>query len=206
MKCLNLMTETVKILGANFSYNKKPEHDINFQSHIVKLERVLRLWHMRNLTIGGKILVFKSSAISKIVHLSLITIVPHAIINQLNNIQKNFIWNRKNPKIKYSSLANCYKNGCLKDVAIFTKVISLQCSWIKTLHDENFHEWKIIPSYLMKTNFCKNFKFHPCLQPGIRSLKNAPNLYKEMITNWAKCLSCSPYLILINDSFPVFMV
>ena len=94
---------------------------------------------MRNLTIEGKVLVFKSLAISKIVHLSLITTVPHAIINQLNNIKKT-VWNRKNPKIKHSTLSNSYEDGGLKDVDVFTKVISLQCSWIKRLYDENFHE------------------------------------------------------------------
>ena len=72
------MKETVKILGAHFSYNKELEHEMN----------LLRLWRMRNLRIEGKVLVFKSLTISKIVHLSLITKVPHAIINQLNNIKK----------------------------------------------------------------------------------------------------------------------
>ena len=86
MKCLNLTKETLKILGVHFSCNEK--HEVNFQSHIVKIESVLRLWRMRNLTIEGKVLVFKSLAISKIIHLSLITTVPHTIINQLNNIQK----------------------------------------------------------------------------------------------------------------------
>ena len=61
---------------------------MNFQSHIIKIESVLRVWCMRNLTIEGKVLVFKSLGISKIVHLSLITTVPQAIINQLNNISK----------------------------------------------------------------------------------------------------------------------
>ena len=79
---------------------------------------------MRNLRIEGKVLVFKSSTISKIVHLSLITTVPHAIINQLN-VKKSFIWNGKNPKIKHSTLSNSYKDGGLKDVDVFTKVISL---------------------------------------------------------------------------------
>ena len=65
MKCLNLTKETVKILGVHFSYNKKLEHEMNFQSHIVKIESVLRVWRMRNLTIEGKVLVFKSLAIFK---------------------------------------------------------------------------------------------------------------------------------------------
>ena len=67
------------------------EHEMNFQSHVVKIENVPRLWHMRNLTTEGKVLVFKSLAIFKIVHLKLITTVPHVIINQLNIIQKDFI-------------------------------------------------------------------------------------------------------------------
>ena len=95
MKCLNLTNETVKILGVHFSCNKKLEHEINFQSHIVKTESVLRLWRMRNLTIEGKVLVFKSLAVSKIVHLSLITTVPHAIINQLNNTKKLYMERKK---------------------------------------------------------------------------------------------------------------
>ena len=85
MKCLNLMKETVKTLGVHFYDNKKLEDELNFQSHIENTEIVLRLWHTRNLTIEGKVSIFKSLAISKIAHLSPITTVPHAIINQLNN-------------------------------------------------------------------------------------------------------------------------
>ena len=48
---------------------------------------------MRNLTLEGKITIFKTLAKSKIVHLSLVTNVPMQIINELNKIQKEFIWN-----------------------------------------------------------------------------------------------------------------
>ena len=56
------------------------------------------------------------------------------------------------------------------DVELFAKVNMLQCSWIK------------------------NIKFHSCLQPSIRQMKNVPALYKEIIKNWAKHFSCSLYL------------
>ena len=132
MKCLNLTKETVKILDAHFTYNKKLEH-MNLQSHIVKIESVLRLWRVRNLTIKEKVLVFKSLTISKIVHLSLIITVPQAIINQLNNTKKTLHG-------KHSTFSNSYEDSGLKDVDIFTKVASLQCSSIKRLYEENFHE------------------------------------------------------------------
>ena len=112
--------------------------------------------------------------------------------------KKNFICNAKNPKIKHSALSNNYKDAGLKDVDVFTKVIILQCSWIKRLYDKNFHEWKITPSYLIKIIFSENFKFHPCLERSIGSLKNVPNFYNEMITNWVNaCL----VLLLFHQRF-----
>ena len=41
----------------------------------------------------GKITIFKTVAISKVVHLALVTNVPHVVIDQLNKIQRDFIWN-----------------------------------------------------------------------------------------------------------------
>ena len=81
---------------------------------------------MRSLTVEGKITIFKTLAISKIIHLSLVTNVPTEIINELNKIQKEFIWNGNSPKIKHSTFCNKYGNGSLKNVDILSKVISLQ--------------------------------------------------------------------------------
>ena len=50
--------------------------------------------------------------------------VPTQIINELNKIQKEFIWNGRNPKIKHSTLRNKYENGGLINVNILSKVIS----------------------------------------------------------------------------------
>ena len=40
---------------------------------ITKIQNVLKVWRMRRLTLEGKIIVFKTLAISKIVFLSLIS-------------------------------------------------------------------------------------------------------------------------------------
>ena len=42
-----------------------------------------------------------------------------------------FIEKEKNPKIKHSTLSNEYENGGVKNVDVFSKLVSLQCSWIK---------------------------------------------------------------------------
>ena len=66
----------------------------------------------------------------------------------LNKIQKDFIWNRKQPKIRHSTLFNSYENGGYKSVDIPNKLTSLQCCWLKRLYDSTKHCWKIIPAFL----------------------------------------------------------
>ena len=68
---------------------------------------------MRNLTLEGRITVFKALAMSKIVHLALITNIPTSTKKGLNKLQKEFIWKNKNPKIKPTALCNNYDNGGL---------------------------------------------------------------------------------------------
>ena len=53
---------------------------------------------------------------SKVIHLALVTNGPQVIIDQLNKIQKDFIWNRKHPKITHSTLCNTHENRGLKSV------------------------------------------------------------------------------------------
>ena len=74
--------------------------------------------------------------------------VPEEILIHLESIHKDFIWNGKNPKIKHSTLTNDYSTEGLRDIDIRSKIKALQLSWVKRLYDNNFHPWKIIPTYL----------------------------------------------------------
>ena len=75
---------------------------------------------VRNLIGEGKITIFKTVTISKIIHISLVIIVLMEIINELNKVQKEFIWNGNNTKIKYSILCNKYENGGLKNADVLS--------------------------------------------------------------------------------------
>ena len=122
MNCIGLTKNTIKILCIHFSYDKKLENEENFIRHARKIEKVLKLWRMRNLTMERKITVFKTLAVSKIIHLSLVTNVPTEIINELNKIQKEFIGNGNNPKTKDTTLCNKNENGGLKMWTYYLKL------------------------------------------------------------------------------------
>ena len=95
MDSIDLMEDVIKILGIYFSYNKKLEQEKNFLNHIVKIHNILELWKLRNLTIEGRIIFFKSLAISKLIHLALVTKIPTTTINLLTKIQMEFMWKWK---------------------------------------------------------------------------------------------------------------
>ena len=127
-RCVDLKIDTLKILGTHFSYNKKLEDEKNFYTAVTNIQHILKIWKMRNLTLGGKIVIFKTLVISKIVFQSLVTPVPRHIVNGLEKIQKAFLWKNSSTKIKHETLSNDCNGRGLENIDILNKVISLQCS------------------------------------------------------------------------------
>ena len=74
-----------------------------------------------------QIAVFKILAISKILHLALVKVIPISTIRELNKIKKHFIGKNDDPKIKQDTICKGYENGGLKNVDITFKIIGLQC-------------------------------------------------------------------------------
>ena len=192
MQSVDLRNESIKILGTYFSYDKELEQSKNFVEHISQIQNVLKMWRMRQLSLEGRITVFKSLAVSKIIHLAMTTSIHKSTITQLENIQRDFIWQGKKPKIKHDTLCQNYENGGLKNVDINAKVLSLQCSWIRKLYDNDFHEWKIIPSFLIHQNFGNNFKFHNNIDFSKKVLKKFPHYYQEVFKKWKNYFTCQP--------------
>ena len=87
MRCIDLNNDTLKLLGTHLSSSEKLKVEKNFHKAVTDIQRVLKKWKMRNLTLEGKIVILKNIAISKIVFQSSITTVPKHIVNELEKIQ-----------------------------------------------------------------------------------------------------------------------
>ena len=122
-KNVNLNSEHLRILGVNFTYNHQIYVENFFLEVVEKIENVLSIWRWRNLSLSGKITVFKSLAFSKIIFISYLNEVPTTIIKKIEQIQRDFIWNGKKAKIKHTTLINDYEEGGLKDIDIESKFV-----------------------------------------------------------------------------------
>ena len=119
IKCINLTDKNknaIKILGILFSYNKNIEVEQNFKKTIIGIEKVLRMGPRRNLTLEGKIIIFKTLTLSKFLFLAQVLSIPNEITTTVKRIQEEFLWNPNNFKIKLETICNDFQNVGLKNV------------------------------------------------------------------------------------------
>ena len=92
------------------------------------MKNVLNSWRMRNIAVNWKIIIFKTLALSEIVHLTLTTLFSKQLLEEMQKILKDFIWNNQNPKIKHESLCNSFEEGGLKNIDTNFAIASLERS------------------------------------------------------------------------------
>ena len=85
-KTVNLLTDSIYILGIHHSYNQKLAENRNLLSLIGGLQNVINLWKSREKPLAGKIQIFKTFGISKFLYLSTMTTIPKSIIEEVHKI------------------------------------------------------------------------------------------------------------------------
>ena len=175
LKNVNLTTDSVKILGIHYSYNRDILLEQNYTSVVKKITKCLAMWKWRNLSIAGKVTIFKTLAISKVVYVAFLSTIPESILQKLSDIQKDFIWNGKRPKVAHKTLIASYEDGGLKSVDIVSKIKALRLSWISRLYSGSPHPWKLIPSKLLEEALSHK-PFYP-------NMDYSPHLFYRTFTN-----------------------
>ena len=90
LRCIDLNIDTSKILGTHFSYNEKLKEEKNFYSIITDIQRAFKIWNMTKFTLEGKVVIFETIAITKIVFRSFTSTLPKHIVNELKKNTKGF--------------------------------------------------------------------------------------------------------------------
>ena len=79
LKSINLTTYTIKILGAHLSNNDTLNVQNDCLDTVKSIQQVLRFWNSRMLSLG-RIIIFKILAVSRIVYLAFLTVIPNSLI------------------------------------------------------------------------------------------------------------------------------
>ena len=128
-------TQEFSSLGINYNVNNLENiTDLNIESKIGEIQKLIALWNARNLTPYGKIVITKSLLISKITHVLLSLPYPSSdLINRLEIVFKNFIWKKGIPKFRKEILETLHSTGGLKMTNLKIFDASLKISWFKSI-------------------------------------------------------------------------
>ena len=108
---VNLQMDKIVVLGTYYSYDLLLVEKYNLLNLVSAVNECINMWGCRGLTLAGRILIFKSLALSKVLYTCTMTNFTKDFIKQLEDLRKNFIWNGKRPKIKHSTLIADYVVG-----------------------------------------------------------------------------------------------
>jgi hypothetical protein len=189
LKKVRLSDDSVQILGIHYTYDQRLLLEKNFATCIKKITSNIAMWKWRCLTLAGKVTVFKTLGISRAVYIAYLTVVPPQIYTQLDQIQKDFLWDGKRPKVAQKALISAYEDGGLKSVDITAKIKALRLSWVSRLYTGSDHPWKYIPAKLLRDHLSHN-PFFPNMAYSPPPL--LPDFYKEIVLNWTEVAETDP--------------
>ena len=105
----------MKFLGAHFSYNGTLKVQNSFLGTVKSIQQMLHFWGSRMFSLEGTLIILKRLAVSKIVYLTFLTVIPNSLIEKLQKI---------------------HGTGGPKHVDISSKMFSLHCPWLRKLCDK----------------------------------------------------------------------
>ena len=103
IKNVILSCDAICILGIYFTYNKTLNKQYNLDRVLQNFKHIINMWKGRTLSIYGKITILKTLALSKLLYVSSMTVIPNDFIANVKNIMCNFLWNGSH-KVKYKVL------------------------------------------------------------------------------------------------------
>ena len=170
-----------KILGVTFTTELFDIWNINAPEILNKLKNILHQWSKRKLTLMGRIIIIKTLALSKFVHLFLaLPNPPGELIKTLEKIIYKFLWNSGPDRISRRVMVKNISAGGLRMVHLISFIKALKVSWLRRVIHSETANWCAFAFI----NFSKVISTGPVYAINQRNALNNP-FWKDILDAWA---------------------
>ena len=145
---------------------------MNWDNKIEKIEKLIKSWKPRKLTMIGRIQIVKSLLIPQLIYNISVLSMPKDVIKKIESALFRYIWDGKSEKVKRKTLIRHYHNGGLKMIDICSLIKTIQSKWVIKLLDSDKAQWKTIPLYYFN-KFGENLLI---FEMNLDTIKSLPNL------------------------------
>ena len=147
----------ISTLGITISNNAQFILDNVFYHKLKTFGNILNMWNCRGLSLKGRVTILKSLALPKLLYPMSVLPIPTDVVDLVDNMIIDFIWNKRKPKIKKDVIIQSIENGGIKAPRFATMVEANRLSWIRRLMSDTNAKWKQILHELVKPMSVEHF-------------------------------------------------
>ncbi len=173
--------EPVKCLGIYIGQNISEVLEKNYSEKMKTVENLLQLWSSRPLTLKGKITVIQNVIIPQVLYLCSVLHTPEKIIKRLHDLITQFVWNKKKPKVKHTTMVGCIEDGGLKLPDIRSKIKSIKIAWLQRMCNTDLLFWKHYCKSIFNIE-CNMIPFCKWSKGDVEKVSN--DFYKQILLYW----------------------
>ena len=176
-----------KALGIWYSYDQEEILKLNVDKRLKSMNTIINIWRSRNLSLKGKITIIKTLIIPQIHFLFAMIYIPDKILQKIDKLLFDFLWNSKPAKIKRTTIIAPIGEGGMGMVDVYIVHIASKISWIKRLYDSTYGKWKIVMLKSMNTEL--NILNKKC---DLNRNQNITKFYEQVLKSWYELFNYIP--------------
>ena len=176
--------EDINVLGVTVAHEEITKK--NYKDMPNKVKNILNSWHNRGLTLMGKILVVNTLVASLFVYkMMVLPAIPESIVKNINNIIREFLWNKKKAKIAYNILQNSKEEGGLELVNLKNKDHALKATWPQILHAEQDYATIVYHTMRCSSLGCNIWRCS-LEEQDVKDLRIKNKFWEHVLLSWTK--------------------
>ena len=198
----------IKVLGVHLGVASKEARDVTWTGVINKIRTVCASWRGRKLKLKGKVIIVNSLLLSVCVYVMTVLDMPDWVMNALNEVVCDFIWEGKGVKIAKHTLVGKWWEGGLNLVDLEAKRSAIRIKTVKKYMVGRWnYGWKeIFKKYVDDVGGMGDnawyMGFKQSMTVGI------PEIYREVLEAWRRFLpkveyKCEELNVFVN--LPLFL-
>lgn len=155
--------KSVKYLGVYICKDPSERQNQNFLPKLKKTRNIFNLWLQRDTSVWGRTLLSKVEGVSRFVYPALALEINDSVCTEINKIFTDFIWKKKQHRLKRSILTNPKDEGGLETLDFSILNQAFKVKWIKQCISNPSSLWHFIPNnvfqkiggihFLLKCNY-----------------------------------------------------
>ena len=179
---INWTDGNIHTLGITISNDPKVIMEENFLPKLRSIDKVMTIWSTRGLSLKGRVTILKSLIIPKMLYPMSVLPVPTNVVEIMDNMIIDFLWNKRKPKVKRDVIIQSIENGGLAVPHFASMVEANRIMWIKRLTNNSEAKWKCIIGKLVKPFNIHHFVENALDQNTIDSIRIP--FYKHIFELW----------------------